>query len=122
MNIKLYWKNDIFNFYKGTTSFGGSTSNLLKNVKITTYDGSKFCTNYYPVDWSKQICAGDYYNGGKDTCQGDSGGPLYVLGTINGKNKYILAGVTSYGIGCGDKGLKKFFNKYFICLTFQLNY
>jgi secreted trypsin-like serine protease len=95
----------------GTTSSGGSTSNLLKNVKITTYDGTQFCKDYYPVNWGQQICAGDYYNGGKDTCQGDSGGPLYILNTLNGKNKYILAGITSYGIGCGDKGVPGIYTK-----------
>ena len=55
------------------------------------------------MNWNTQICAGDI-NGGKDTCQGDSGGPLYVLGTINGKSKYILSGVTSFGYQCAIAG------------------
>jgi len=38
--------------------------------------------------------------GGQDTCQGDSGGPLFYADTINSKNKFILAGVTSYGYQC----------------------
>ena len=38
-------------------------------------------------------------NGGKDTCQGDSGGPLYYSETS--LNKYVLAGITSYGYQCG---------------------
>jgi plasminogen len=53
------------------------------------------------MNWNTQICAGEYA-GGKDTCQGDSGGPLYVLDTINGKQKYVLSGVVSYGYGCAD--------------------
>ena len=35
-----------------------------------------------------------------DTCQGDSGGPL--MSYIN--NKWVLAGATSYGVGCGKAG------------------
>ena len=47
----------------------------------------------------KKICAGEV-NGGNDTCQGDAGGPLYVVDTINGKTKYVLSGITSYGVEC----------------------
>ena len=43
------------------------------------------------------ICAGTT-RGGKDTCKGDSGGPLVVKS--NG-GRYILAGITSWGDGCG---------------------
>ncbi len=92
---------------KGTTNESqASMNNLLKNVKITVYNSS-MCSQVYPEvnkNWNTQICAGEY-SGGKDTCQGDSGGPLYVLGKINGKNKYILSGVTSYGVGCARRAL-----------------
>ena len=42
------------------------------------------------------LCAG-LEQGGKDACQGDSGGPLMVKDSTG---RYILAGITSYGIGC----------------------
>ena len=41
------------------------------------------------------VCAGD---GSTDTCQGDSGGPMMV----SDGSFLILAGVTSWGIGCAD--------------------
>ncbi len=86
----------------GSTSFGGQPSNTLRNVKLNIYDPSLYCTSFSNyAEWNKQICAGEF-TGGKDTCQGDSGGPLAVTQTINGKNKYVVVGITSYGDGCGD--------------------
>ena len=56
------------------------------------------CAETYGVQLvaSQHLCAG-YPQGGTDTCQGDSGGPLMVR---NGSNQFILAGITSFGIGC----------------------
>ncbi len=68
------------------------------------------------TDWTVQFCAG-VYGGGKgysqwiffvslfivffliDTCQGDSGGPLMLF---NASNQWVLAGITSNGIGCAE--------------------
>ncbi len=45
------------------------------------------------------VCAGTA-NGGADSCEGDSGGPM-VVKDKNGR--YVLAGIISWGIGCGDR-------------------
>ena len=77
----------------------GSISNQLRNVKMTIYSSSD-CNTVYPVaqkNWNAQICAGELA-GGKDTCQGDSGGGLFVKDTVDGKSKFVAAGIVSYGV------------------------
>lgn len=51
----------------------------------------------------KQICAG-LKKGGVDSCAGDSGGPLICPKIVNGTERWVVYGVTSYGEGCGQKG------------------
>ncbi len=54
-------------------------------------------------NWNSQICAGEI-TGGKDTCNGDGGGSLYSKAIVNGKEKFVSVGITSYGDGCGLVG------------------
>ncbi|CAL4163704.1 unnamed protein product, partial [Meganyctiphanes norvegica] len=64
------------------------------------------------------LCAG-WRNGGADTCQGDSGGPLIVKGVTG---KWFLAGVTSFGYGCGHAGYPGVYTRVSEYLPWILKY
>ncbi|CAF0932487.1 unnamed protein product [Brachionus calyciflorus] len=97
----------------GKTSLPGAVSKKLNDVKITLYDPSacSIITSFKDIsDWSKYICAGEL-NGGKDSCQGDSGGPLFIKEIVGNSQKFILIGITSFGIGCAEPGLAGVYTK-----------
>ncbi|XP_047473553.1 trypsin-1-like [Penaeus chinensis] len=81
----------------GTTSEGGSSSNILQYTEIPVVSDRR-CRATYTDDeiMDSMICAG-YEEGGRDTCQGDSGGPLACGGA--------LAGIVSWGYGCARPGV-----------------
>uniref|UniRef100_A0A8C9B9C2 Peptidase S1 domain-containing protein n=1 Tax=Phocoena sinus TaxID=42100 RepID=A0A8C9B9C2_PHOSS len=77
-----------------------TTSPFLREVQVNLIDFKK-CNNYlvYNSDLTpRMMCAGDL-RGGRDSCQGDSGGPL----VCEQGHRWYLAGVTSWGIGCGQR-------------------
>jgi len=101
----------------GTTREDGLLlSSTLKKVDLPVVDDDT-CGRAYPADLipPSMVCAGEE---GKDSCAADSGGPLVCPGEQEGctrtkasstisdvaSGETVLAGVTSFGIGCGREG------------------
>ncbi|KAG3290532.1 plasminogen isoform X2 [Ictidomys tridecemlineatus] len=76
---------------------GTSGAGFLKEAHLPVIE-NKVCNRYEYLNGRvkpTELCAG-HLDGGTDSCQGDSGGPLVCFE----KDKYILQGVTSWGLGC----------------------
>ncbi|XP_055955568.1 transmembrane protease serine 3 [Patella vulgata] len=82
----------------GSTRFDGPGSRYLNQVSIPVMSNS-LCSYYLGnVVYDHNICAG-INAGGRDACQGDSGGPL----VCKTEGSWKIAGIVSWGYGCGDK-------------------
>ncbi|XP_060080201.1 prostasin-like [Ylistrum balloti] len=82
----------------GATHSGGQGTRYLEEVDVPVLTNS-MCHYYMGNNvYSSNLCAG-YSQGGKDACQGDSGGPL----TCKRNGRWKLAGITSWGYGCGQR-------------------
>lgn len=85
----------------GTTDPGSNdVSPTLMDVSVQII-ASNMCNSpksYQGSVTSNMLCAG-HLDGGRDSCQGDSGGPL----VCEKSGIWTLAGITSWGSGCGEK-------------------
>ncbi|XP_060922999.1 transmembrane protease serine 6 [Limanda limanda] len=84
----------------GAVSEGGKASNELQKVDVRLVSEEDCVRSYGNLVTPRMLCAG-YSTGEKDACQGDSGGPLVCLGP---SGRWLLAGVVSFGKGCGRPG------------------
>ncbi|XP_029285678.1 transmembrane protease serine 9 [Cottoperca gobio] len=84
----------------GSTREGGSLTNMLQKAAVKIIDQADCQQSYGNVLTPNMKCAG-YMEGGRDTCLGDSGGPL-TCRDLSGR--WFVAGVTSWGHGCGRIG------------------
>ncbi|KAM9846090.1 ovochymase-1 [Aulostomus maculatus] len=81
----------------GATHENGPRVTRLQEVNVTLLSPDD-CRRFYAGRIkSSMFCAGKN-GGGADACQGDSGGPLSCF---HGDGNYELAGLVSWGIGCG---------------------
>ncbi|XP_054266001.1 trypsin-1-like [Macrosteles quadrilineatus] len=84
----------------GRTSEGGALAPVQQQVSVPILSLSECRSLKYRPSriTSNMVCAG---KGMGDSCQGDSGGPLLV---DTGGDKYTIAGIVSWGVGCGREG------------------
>uniref|UniRef100_A0A3Q3FFL3 Ovochymase 1 n=1 Tax=Labrus bergylta TaxID=56723 RepID=A0A3Q3FFL3_9LABR len=80
----------------GSTRENGPRVNRLQEVNVTILP-TDVCNRLYLGRMKPTMFCAGKEGGGADACQGDSGGPLSCFTG----SKYELAGLVSWGVGCG---------------------
>lgn len=83
----------------GATREGGSTTMTLQKAAVRLVN-STVCKALMGDDLTEHMMCAGVLQGGIDACQGDSGGPLSVQ---EPSGRAFLAGVVSWGDGCGQR-------------------
>ncbi|XP_026107585.1 transmembrane protease serine 9-like [Carassius auratus] len=78
----------------------GMITNLLQKAQVNVIDKLD-CQQAYGAELTNNMMCAGSMEGDKDTCLGDSGGPLVCR---EPQGRWFLAGVTSWGHGCGRLG------------------
>uniref|UniRef100_A0ABD2W538 Peptidase S1 domain-containing protein n=1 Tax=Trichogramma kaykai TaxID=54128 RepID=A0ABD2W538_9HYME len=83
----------------GRTKEGGMLAGVVQEVTVPVLSLDQCRKMKYRANriTENMMCAG---NGSQDSCQGDSGGPLLI--EDNGRHE--IAGIVSWGVGCGRQG------------------
>ncbi|CAG7730856.1 unnamed protein product, partial [Allacma fusca] len=86
----------------GLTQEGGIPANSMMQATVSIFNDTA-CKGFYEstdIITKQMMCVG-HPEGKMDSCVGDSGGPLVV----NQNETYTLAGIVSWGRGCGRPNL-----------------
>ncbi|XP_075392498.1 transmembrane protease serine 9 [Tenrec ecaudatus] len=81
----------------GSVREGGAMARQLQKAAVRLLS-EQTCRRFYPVQISSRMLCAGFPQGGVDSCSGDAGGPLACR---EPSGRWVLAGVTSWGYGCG---------------------
>ncbi|XP_048832957.1 transmembrane protease serine 9 [Brienomyrus brachyistius] len=84
----------------GSLREGGSLTTLLQKAQVGVIEQPD-CQQVYGRGLTPNMMCAGFMEGGSDTCMGDSGGPLACR---EHSGRWFIAGVTSWGHGCGRIG------------------
>ena len=94
--IRLYRQGLVTGWGRVNSTVGRSTCLRKGHVRLASSHVCSLRHSRYSITNSMMCATG--YNG---ACEGNSGGPLVVKNRQYG-DRYVLAGIVSWGIGCGE--------------------
>ncbi|XP_064482588.1 proclotting enzyme-like [Ornithodoros turicata] len=101
--IVLGWGHDMFGGRLQTHLQEGEVPIVDTNRCDKIYQGLSNYERIFPRGVEESfVCAGNLTSKGADACQQDSGGPLVIEASANDRIFWELAGIVSFGVGCGS--------------------